>query len=79
MPDLNDLLPKSLSEMSTEELQERIRQVRTSRRTVKDTEKAVKAVAKTEKKKATTHKSITSLGASLTPEEILKLLKEHGG
>lgn len=76
--DLTGLSQKSLSEMTTEEIHELLRQNRQSRRTVKTTEKATRAVTKhTEKKEKAVR--MESAVAAMSPEDIDALIKRLEG
>jgi topoisomerase IA-like protein len=72
MATIEDLPNKSISDMSTDEAIELLRQIRLSRRTMK---------ASTARKKASTAKvkKATEKATKLTPEQAKKLLEMLGG
>ena len=75
MATLKDLLPKSISELTQEELHERLRQLRHSRRTPKiSTEKRQAKKAEKVRKEAVTFDS-----SSLSPDVVARLLAELEG
>ena len=78
MSTLDDLPQKSISELSTSELHELLRQNRQSRRTPKDTEQAVRATSKLTTKREKARK-MESTVAGMTPEQILVLISKLEG